>query len=188
MHKELPSLFIFLDKYNNEVFKNSNKNVGIIYRNYNSIKKEQEILKIAKECKRKRYQLFISNDIKLAFRVKASGIYIPAFNKRAIFQNFGKRMKVIGSAHSQIEIQKKINQKCEGIFISPVFKINKSKKYFGIHKFNFISKNKNIYIFALGGINEKNYSKLKMLRIKGFGGISFFQKKTGLKKGRFFKE
>ena len=187
MHKGLPSLFIFLDKYNNEVFKNNGKNIGIIYRNYNSVKNEKDIVKIAKNCKKKRYQLFISNDIKLVVKVKANGLYIPAFNKTKILCNFEKKIKIIGSAHSQIEIKEKINQKCEGIFISPIFKINKSKKHLGIHKFNFLSKNNNVSSFALGGINEKNYSKLKMLRINGFGGISFFKKKTGLKRPVFLK-
>ena len=41
---------------------------------------------------------------------------------------------------------------------------------------------------ALGGINEKNFKKLKMVNTKGFAGISIFKKKTGLKKGRLFKE
>jgi len=31
---------------------------------------------------------------------------------------------------------------------------------------------------ALGGINKKNKSKLNLLKINGFAGISYFQKKT----------
>ena len=42
-----------------------------------------------------------------------------------------------------------------------------------------------INILALGGITENNIRKLKLLYIKGFGGIKVFKKKTGLKKGRF---
>ena len=38
---------------------------------------------------------------------------------------------------------------------------------------------------ALGGINQKNIQKIKMLDIYGISGISMYKKKTGLKKGRF---
>ena len=55
--------------------------MGVIYRNYNDPKRETELIKIAKACKKKRYQLFVSNDIKLALKVRADGIYIPSFNK-----------------------------------------------------------------------------------------------------------
>ena len=43
-------------------------------------------------------------------------------------------------------------------------------------------------MLALGGINEHNISKLKLLHIKGWGGVGMFKKKTGLIKAGFFKE
>ena len=74
MHKYLPNFFIFLDQYNNFVFQNNNTNIGIIYRNYDSKKRLNELVKIAKACKEKRFKLFVSNDIKLAIKVKADGL------------------------------------------------------------------------------------------------------------------
>ena len=91
MHKYLPSIFIFLDQYNNQIFENNNINIGVVYRNYNDTKRETELIKIAKACKKKRYQLFVSNDIKLALKVKADGIYIPSFNKTKKFLNLEKK-------------------------------------------------------------------------------------------------
>ncbi len=128
-----------------------------------------------------RYQLFISNDKRLVYKYKADGIYIPSFNKRGNFLNFEKKsIKIIGSAHSQKEIQKKIQQKCEAIFLSPVFYVKKSKNYLDLHKFNNLSHLNKTTILALGGISEKNIRKLKMFSIKGFGGISLFKKKPAL--------
>ena len=46
----------------------------------------------------------------------------------------------------------------------------------------------NINILALGGMLKNNLPKLKLLNAKGFGGMRLFKKKTGLIKGRFFKE
>ena len=44
-----------------------------------------------------------------------------------------------------------------------------------------------IKIFALGGISEKNIQKLKLLKIKGFGGINLFKKKPASKRPVFIK-
>ena len=65
--------------------------MGIIYRNYKAKKREDELVKIAKACKKNRNQLFISNDIKLAIKFKAEGIYIPSFNKTQSFANLEKK-------------------------------------------------------------------------------------------------
>ena len=189
MHKILPRLFIFLDEYNKSVFENNITNLGIIYRNYNSKKREVELEKIAKSCKRKRIKLYISNDLGLALRSKADGIYIPSFNKTKCFSNLGKtNLTVLGSAHNQKEIKEKSQQNCTAIFLAPIFYVEKKNKFLDINKFNILSRfnNNKSKFLALGGINQKNISKLKLLNIKGFGGIKLFKKKTGLKKGRFF--
>ena len=188
MHKYLPSLFIFLDQYNSQIFKNKNTNVGIIYRNYSEKKRENELIKIAKACKKNRYQLFVSNDTKLALKVKADGIYVPSFNKTKYFLNLEKKNVVIlGSAHNQQEIQKKISQNCSAVFLSPLFNVKKSKKFLGLHQFNYLSYMNKINIFALGGISENNIRKLKLLYISGFGGIRIFKKKPAYKRPVFSK-
>ena len=188
MHKYLPSIFIFLHQYNNQIFKNKNPNIGVIYRNYNDSKREKQLVRIAKACKKSRYQLFVSNDLKLALKVKANGIYIPSFNRIKKFSNLEKKnIAIIGSAHNQKEIQKKISQNCSAIFLSPVFNVEKSKKFLGLYKFNYLSHMNKINILALGGITENNVRKLKLLYIKGFGGIRMFKKKPAFLKAGFYK-
>ena len=188
MHKNLPNSFIFLDKYNHQIFRNNNKNIGIIYRNYCSKQKERELNKIARACKRKRFMFFISNNIKLAIKMRADGIYIPSFNKLQKFINIEKKnFIIIGSAHNQKEIKEKIIQKCSAIFLSPIFYVKKSKNFLNLHKFNYLANNNKIKFFALGGINEKNFKKLKLLKILGFAGISIFKKKPAYKRPVFLK-
>ena len=188
MHKYLPNFFIFVDRYNNQIFENNNINIGIIYRNYNDANRETELNKIAKACKKKRYQLFVSNDIKLALKVRADGIYIPSFNKTRKFINLEKKnLTILGSAHNQKEIREKISQKCRAIFLSPIFYVKKSINFLNIYKFNYLSRSNKVNMLALGGITEHNIRKLRLLHIKGFGGISIFKKKTGLKKAGFSK-
>tara|TARA_B100001123_G_scaffold378871_1_gene447296 strand:+ start:113 stop:673 length:561 start_codon:yes stop_codon:yes gene_type:complete len=180
MKKKLPKIYIFVDNYKNKSFEIFKPNVGIIYRNYHASNRKKELLKVAKICKKKRYKLFVSNDQKLATEVKADGIYIPSFNKQKMFLNMeNKNLMLIGSAHNQKEIKEKILQKCSAVFLSPLFNVKKSKKFLGIHKFNFLSNSNKIIIYPLGGITEKNINKVKILGVRGFGGISLFKKKTG---------
>ena len=54
--------------------------------------------------------------------------------------NCYKNFKIIGSAHNSIEIKIKEKQNCEKIFISPIFKTEKNKKFLDTIKFNLISK------------------------------------------------
>jgi Thiamine monophosphate synthase len=116
------------------------------------------------------------------------GIYIPSFNKKINYigtYSLPKSFKIIGSAHNFSEIIIKQKQRCNEVFLSPIFEINKSKKFLDISKFNLITLNLKIDYIALGGINQKNYKKIKLLRSKGFASISW-AKKNGLRNlGRF---
>ena len=126
----MPSLYIFLDRFSDHIFKNNNTNIGVIYRNYKASNRETELIKIAKACKKKRYPLYVSNDLKLVLKVQADGIYIPSFNRTKRFLNMEKKnLIILGSAHNQKEIQEKISQKCKAIFLSPVFNVEKSKNW-----------------------------------------------------------
>ena len=178
-----------MDQYENHVFKKNITNIGVVYRNYKSKKREIELTKIAKACRKKRFKLYVSNDLRLAIKVKADGVYIPAFNKINLFNNLqNKNFVILGSAHNQKEIKEKINQKCKVIFLSPTFNVKKSKYYHDIYKFNFLTLTNKSNFFALGGINLKNLNKLKMLRAKGFAGISIFKKKPAFIRPVFLKK
>ena len=62
-------------------------------------------------------------------------------------------------------------------------------KYFlNIYKFNFLALSNKSNFIALGGINTKNIKKLKLLRAKGFAGISIFKKKPAFKRPVFLKK
>jgi len=182
-------LFVFLDKYENHIFENNITNIGIVYRNYKSKKREVELIKIAKACKKKRYQFYVSNDMRLAVKSGANGLYLPSFNKKNLFRNLqNKNFLILGSAHNQKEIKEKILQNCKVIFLSPIFYTKKSKKYLNIFKFNFLSYSNKVSFLALGGINQKNIRKIKMLRAKGFAGITIFKKKPAFKRPVFIKK
>ena len=157
---------------------NLDKNISIIFRNYNKSYDENEVLKIKKFCLSSNRSFFISNNLHLANKLNLDGIYIPSFNKDfSVLKKKDKRLKVIGSAHNFKEILIKKKQKVDLLFISPIFKMEKTKNFLDIYKFNILSKFINKKVIALGGINKKNIKNIKIVNCHGFAGISYFKKK-----------
>ena len=181
-------VYCFVNEFNLTDLSYLSKNINIIYRNYKNSTNYKTILMLKKYCKKKGNKLYIANNYKLSIQLGLDGVYIPSFNKQINYiQNYNlpKNFKVIGSAHNVPEINIKVKQKCSEIFLSPVFKVKKSKRFLGVIKFNFITLNRKFNYIALGGINKKNFKKLKFLNLNGFASISW-AKKNGLRDlGRF---
>ena len=125
----------------------------------------------------------MSNNFKLAIKLRLDGVYLPSFNKSFdhLAYNLRKKFIILGSAHTLQELNIKKFQAVKFFFISSLFK--KNKNYLGIYKFKFFENFIEKRLIALGGINEKNIKKLGLLDIYGYAGISYFKKKGPLKKG-----
>ena len=173
--------YYFINKFDPYHIKKLNKNISIIYRNYNSIINISLLIKIKNFCRKNRRKFYLSNDVKLALKLNLDGVYLPSFNKSLKHLNFQvkKNFFIIGSAHNLREIRIKEMQKTTHIFISSIFK--KEKNYLGFYKFSNLSKMTKKKVIALGGINNNNVRKINMLKISGFAAIDYFNK---LKKKR----
>jgi thiamine-phosphate pyrophosphorylase len=170
-------IYYFINNLNLNEVKNLDSNINIIYRNYHDKNLDNSIFNLSKICKRYNKKLFLSNNLKLALKLNLTGLYIPSFNKNLNFKNIKKKnFKIIGSAHNISEIKIKEKQGCSEIFVSPLFFNPNYKKYLGTTRFNLLKNTTSTNLVALGGINESNYKKLKMLKITGFAGISWIKK------------
>ena len=188
MQNFFPKIYCYINNYNLTELSKLSNNINLIYRNYNNQNNYETILKLRTFCKKEKRKLFISNNIKLALKLKLDGVYIPSFNKKINYSsiyNRPKKFKIIGSAHSISEINLKKTQGCDEIFLSSIFKVKKSKKFLGILKFNLISNKFKEKIIALGGLNENNYKRLKSTNVIGFASINW-AKKNGLRELRPF--
>ena len=160
MHN-LFKIFHFIDKYNETYLEKIDKNVSIIFRNYNKDLNIDTILKIKKHCKKYKRKFYLANNCKMAWNLDLDGYYIPAFNKsfKHLSLSRKKNFLIIGSAHNLGEINYKIKQKCELIFLSPIFEVKKK-------------------IIALGGIQYSNLNKIYISRASGYASISMIKKKA----------
>ncbi|MEK9561398.1 MAG: thiamine phosphate synthase, partial [Pelagibacteraceae bacterium] len=157
---------------------NQLKNINIIYRNYQKTDYLSNAFKLQDYCKKRNFKLYISNDERLAIKLRSYGLYIPSFNNKKKYLK--SSLHLIGSAHNEIELRKKISQGCKEIFISPIFNTysgsNKIGKGLNFYQ-NLMLKFSKIHIHALGGINEKNIKKIILLKGRGFSSISMIDKK-----------
>ena len=169
--------YTYIDDFNANFINNLSKNVSIIYRNYEETN-INHILKIKKLCKKNKIKFYLSNNVKLAIKLNIDGAYIPAFNKSYSHKSYSlkKKFRLIGSAHNLTEIKIKEKQGVSSIFLSPIFKNNKSKKFLGIYKFFKLMKLTTKNIVCLGGINKNNIKKIKLFKIRSFASISMFKK------------
>ena len=183
MQTNLPNIYYYIDQFNLSDLSKLNNKISIIYRNYKKEARNETIYSLKSFCKTTKRKLFIANDIKLAINFRLDGVYIPSFNKKINFAStfcYPANFKIIGSAHNIKEIKIKKLQKCSEIFISPIFKTKKSTKFLDILKFNNLTLAQKSKYIALGGINKKNFKRLRLTKISGFAGISGI-KKNGLR-------
>ena len=191
MTKKKNYLYFLINKLN-EINLDYVKKTGAILVLRNPEKLNLKDLKKIKEgCRQRRIGLYIANNIKILFLLKTNKFYISAHNKKR-FQHLkyiNPKIDIIGSAHNASEINEKIKQGCNQIFLSRLFKTKyKFKKGFlGKVKFNLLSQNFSINFIALGGIKQKNFSHLKDLNVSGVALLSD-KKKAGTYVPAFFKK
>ena len=188
MHSKLLTKYYFINTFDTNNLQKQDKETIIIYRNYTSTNINiLKLLKLKNFLRKKGNKFFMANNFKLALKLRLDGVYIPSFNNKfshlaySTFSNFS----IIGSAHNLKEILIKKKQKCDEVFLSPLFKVDKSKKFLNVSKFNLIAINSKTSCIALGGINQSNYKKIKLLKSRGFATISW-AKKNGLSELRPF--
>ena len=176
MHFYLNTKYYFIDKFDTKIINQLDKQTTVIFRNYILKKIDEDlIIKIKNLCHKKGLKFFLSNNIKLAIKLKLDGAYIPSFNKSFDHLSYTLRNKfiIIGSAHNVKEIRIKELQKVNKIILSSLFK--KNKNYLGINKFKILSNITKRKVVALGGISKENLKKLKIINNPEFAGISYFE-------------
>ena len=137
---------------------------------------KQKAFEIKKYCKKNNIKFYISNNVNFAKNIKADGIHISRFDRKINYINKDK-FDIIGTSHNQLDYYFKKQQGCKSLFISPIFKTKKysENNVLGTIKFNLLSKNWIMPVYALGGINKKNIIKLTRTRTVGIGGITYIE-------------
>jgi len=175
MHNKILNKYYFINKFDQSHLDKQIKETTIIYRNYSQKVDEKLIIKIKNYCKKKGNKFLLSNNIKLAVKLKLDGAYIPSFNndKKHLSYSLKKKFIILGSAHNNQEIKTKESQNINKILLSSIFK--KNNNFLGVYRFKLLSLLTKKPVIALGGISNHNLKKLNHTNCIGFAGISFFE-------------
>ncbi len=168
--------YYFINEFNFTRLINLDKNISFIWRNKDKETPIETLIKLRDFCKKNQRRFYISNDIKLARKMNADGVYISSSNKNLNIRtaNLKKKFKILGSAHNLKEIKIKELQNTNEIFLSPLFK-KKINQQLNIYRYLKLRETTNMSDISLGGINNKNFKKLNMIKPIGFAGISYFE-------------
>ena len=164
--------YYFIDQINERTISTISKfkNISLIYLNQNdSFLNLQDLINIKKFCNKNRIKFYISDNIRLAIKVRANGIYLTKnYTKMSHNFTYKKGFTILGSVHNQLEYYKKITQGCEKIFLSPIFYNKKYSinKTLGIIKFRLISREWKKQAVPLSGINQSNIKKIYLVNKK----------------------
>ena len=156
---------------------------SIVYRSKDKNSDLYLLFNFRKKCSQKGILFFVANDIKLAYKLKADGLYLSSFNKKLnILSKKKKNFLIIGSAHSFREYFIKTKQGCTDIILSRLFKTDyKGKKGFlGVLTFNFFTLMVKKKLTPLGGIRLGNLNSLKNVRSNSFAIMSEIKKKPAI--------
>ena len=169
--------YYFIDEFNKNEIEKLPTQISLIYRNYHKKNDPKELRKLIIHCKNNKRKVYISNNLKNAIKYNFDGLYIPSFQKHLRFLNITKKnLEIIGSAHNVIELKIKEKQGCSCIFLSPIFKNNKNKKFLDVIKTNLLKKLTRKQIVLLGGINQKTIKRSKLCSPNGVAAISWIKK------------
>ena len=124
MHINNLKKYYFINKFDYTHLINLNKNISFIWRNKDKETPINTLIKLLDFCKKNHISFYISNNVKLAERINADGVYISSTNRNLNLRTskFKKKFKILGSAHNLYEIRIKELQNIEEIFLSPLFK------------------------------------------------------------------
>ena len=176
MHIHKLKKYYFINEFNQNHLISLNKNISFIWRNKDKETPINTLIKLRDFCKKNHRSFYISNNVKLAERINANGVYISSTNRNLNLRTnrFKKGFKILGSAHNLKEIKIKELQNIEEIFLSPLFK-KKTNQQLNIFRYLKLRATTKMNDISLGGINNKNLKKLKIIKPFGFAGISYFE-------------
>ena len=175
MHKFNYEKYYFISEYDTNLIKHQDKKTNIIFRNYSDQLNIEKLTILRDFCRKKGCRFFLSNNFKLAIRLKLDGVYLPSFNKNYNHLAFSLKKKfiILGSFHTLKELNIKKFQAVQLFFLSSLFK--KNKNYLGIYRFNYLKNLTKKKVIALGGVSQTNLKRFRVFNCFGFSGISYFE-------------
>lgn len=160
-------------------FNNLPKDTGIVLRHYNSSLHQRKCLgKIIKKSGR---LLLVAGDPQLARCLGADGLHLPQWQLQSLakanaqLSHFPRRWIISAAVHGIDAGQAANRLKANLIFASPAYptQSHPNAPNLGVLKLAPLVRQAHQPVYALGGMNDQRFRRLKHTGITGYGGIQF---------------
>ncbi len=149
---------------------------AIILRDYTFPEREQLAHRLRSVCAARSVLLLISEDVRLARKVHADGLHLPARALTAPPDGFDDFRLLSASCHNAEELTAAAALKVSVALLSPAFatESHPGAKHLGQSKFNRLAENSKLPVLALGGVDESISRALAGPNVAGLAGIGAF--------------
>ena len=150
---------------------------GVIFRDYDAPDRLARAQVLRRATRARRLLLIIAGDRKLAQRVQADGVHLPAFQQRkAPRAHKGLRT---ASAHNQRELVAAHKAGADLVFLSPLYptQSHPNAPALGRVRFARLAHQSRTPIAALGGITTSRAKSLKSLGAEAWGAIEAWRQR-----------
>lgn len=117
--------YYFIDQINKSTISTIFKfrNISLIYMSQNnSFSNIQDLMKIKEFSTKNNLKFYVTDNIRLAIKVKANGIYLTKnYNRMLHNYNYKKDFLILGSVHNQLEYYRKASKIVKNFFYHQFF-------------------------------------------------------------------
>ncbi|TNE59727.1 MAG: thiamine phosphate synthase [Alphaproteobacteria bacterium] len=177
----LPPLFFMTDEIRTRdpaaCLEHLPEGTGIIFRHYQDPDRAAKAKQTAIEARKHNLPLLVAEDIELAKAVAATGLHLPtrATTRAKALRDEWPDALMTAAAHSEADLLN-LGSSINAALLSPIFPTQSHK---GAAPLNLRAAcgwaaKAPCPVYALGGIDEKNVTRLKGTPFCGIAGISFF--------------
>lgn len=141
---------------------------GIVFRHYRSPDRAQLAARLVLRIRRSGHLLVVAGDARLARRVGAAGVHLPASGPL--------RPALTAAAHDRAGIVRARRAGAALAFVSPLFatRSHPGQQPLGRVRFGLLARGAGVAIAALGGMTPERFGALRRLGARGWGAIDFW--------------
>ena len=150
---------------------------AVLLRDYDMVARDTLAYRLAEVARRRSLKLLIAGDATLAIRIGAAGIHFPEARAAEARRWRHRRQWLITiAAHSRQALHQASMCGADAALLSPVFATasHPDEKPLGPEGFNLLAAQAGLPVYALGGINANNATRLLSGRAAGIAAITAF--------------
>ncbi|MDC0196844.1 thiamine phosphate synthase, partial [Gammaproteobacteria bacterium] len=151
---------------------------GVIFRHYNFKSRLELGVKVKLACRKNGCLFIVGGDTSLAIKLNADGLHLPEYlvlnpSLKAKLWRQKPNKILTAAAHCQKSLMTSMAFPVDAALLSPIFPTNShlNQNNLGILKFQKLTKQVTVDVYALGGINNKNAIQLINSPAIGIAGI-----------------